>query len=128
MGENDIGKYLVDTAVQLHKDLGPGLFEVVYETVLAHELCRKGMHVERQVSINLEYHGLKFEEAFRADLIIEDKVIVELKYVERLNSSHKKQLLTYLRLTGIRLGFLLNFSEARMKDGIVRTVNQLVEK
>lgn len=87
--------------------------------------CGRG---ERQVPIAIEYQGLKFNEGFRADLIVESKVIVELKCIEKLNNAHKKQLLTYLCLTGMRLGFLLNFAEALMKDGISRTVNHLVEE
>ncbi|MEN8206191.1 MAG: GxxExxY protein, partial [Pseudomonadota bacterium] len=104
-----------------------GLLETVYEIILAHQLRQQGLEVIRQVAIPIEYHGLRFEEGFRADLIIENKVIVELKCIERLNNAHKKQLLTYLRLTGMRLGFLLNFSESLMKNGIHRTVNCLIE-
>ena len=110
------------------RKLGPGLLEMVYEVILAHELQQRGLHVERQIPIGIKYQGLKFDEGFRADLIIENKVIVELKCVEKLNNAHKKQLLTYLRLTGMRLGYLLNFAEALMKDGITRSVNRLVEE
>ena len=128
MTEDEIGAQVVDVAVQIHREIGPGLVETVYEAILAHELRRRGLRVERQVPISVEYQGLKFEEGFRADLLIEHKVIVELKCVERLNNAHKKQLLTYLRLTDRRLGYLLNFSETLMKDGITRTVNRLHEK
>lgn len=128
MTENEIGKQIVDVAVQVHRELGPGLLEMVYEVILAHELRQRGLRVERQIPIDIVYRGLKFDEGFRADLIIEKKVIVELKCVEKLNNAHKKQLLTYLRLTGMRLGYLLNFSEALMKDGITRTVNCLSEE
>jgi GxxExxY protein len=93
-----------------------------------HITRQRGFQVERQVAIAIEYQGVRFDEGFRADLIIENKVIVETKCVEKLNNAHKKQLLSYLRLTGMRLGYLLNFSEALMKDGITRTVNQLVEE
>ena len=128
MTENEIGKQIVDSAVQIHRELGPGLLETVYEIILAHELRQRGLGVERQISIAIEYQGLKFDEGFRADLIVEDKVVVELKCVEKLNNAHRKQLLTYLRLTGMRLGYVLNFGGALMKDGITRTVNRLVEE
>lgn len=125
MTENEIGNILIETAVNIHQELGPGLLETVYEVILANELRRQGINVERQSPVEIEYQGVKFQEAFRADLIIENKVIVELKCVEKINNSHKKQLLTYLRLTDIKLGYLLNFSEVLMKNGITRTVNQL---
>lgn len=127
MTEDEIGKQVVDVAVRIHQEVGPGLLESVYEAILAHELRRKGLRVDRQVSIPIEYQGLTFDEGFRADLIVDNKVILELKCVERLNNAHKKQLLTYLRLTDKRLGYLLNFGEALMKQGIIRTVNRLQE-
>ena len=111
--------------MQIHRELGPGLLESVYEIAMAHRLQQIGLSVKRQAPVAIEYQGHKFDEGFRADLIVENKVIVELKCVEKLNNAHKKQLLTYLQLTGIRLGFLMNFSEALMKHGIVRTVNGL---
>ena len=125
MDENTIGKILVDVAVQLHRELGPGLLESVYEIIMADQLTSRGLMVERQVPIDIEFRGTRFAAAFRADLLIEKKVIVELKCVETLNSAHKKQLLTYLKVTGLKLGFLLNFGEALMRNGIVRTVNGL---
>ena len=128
MIENEIGKSVVDIAVQIHRESGPGLLETVYEVILAHQLRQRGFQVERQVVIPIEYRGLRFDEGFRADIIVENKVIVELKCVEKLNNAHKKQLLTYLRLTGMHLGFLLNFSESLMNDGIIRTVNCLIEQ
>lgn len=127
MEENVIGMSVVDAAVQLHREMGPGLLESVYEVILAQQLRQRGFQVERQVAIPIEYKGLSFDEAFRADIIVENKVIIELKCIEKLNSAHKKQLLTYMRLTGMRLGYLLNFSESLMKNGIHRTVNGLVE-
>ena len=127
MSEDEIGKEVVDSAVRIHRELGPGLLETVYEVVLAYELRRRGLQVERQVVIPLDYHGLKFDEAFRADLVIENKVIVELKCVEQISNAHKKQLLTYLRLTDMRLGYLLNFGEALMKNGITRIAHRLPE-
>ena len=125
MNENEIGKQVVDAAVQIHRELGPGLLESVYEVVLAHELSNRGLQVERQVPIEIDYHGMKFAEGFRADIVIESRVILELKSVDKVNNAHKKQLLTYLRLTDMKLGFLLNFSEELMKSGITRTVNGL---
>ena len=127
MTENEVGKVVVDTAITLHKELGSGLLETVYEVILAHELERRGLKVQRQVIIPIEFVGIKFEEGFRADIIVGYKVILELKSVECVTKAHKKQLLTYLRLTGMKLGFLLNFGEALKKDGITRIVNGLEE-
>ena len=123
MNENEIGSIIVDAALELHRDLGPGLLETVYEVTLARALAQRGLRVERQVPISIEYRGQVFEEGFRADLVVEGCVIVELKSVERVSPAHKKQLLTYLRLSGLKLGYLLNFGEGLMKDGITRTIN-----
>jgi len=123
MHENEIGTVVVDCAVHLHQDLGPGLLETVYEVTLARKLEKRGLSVQRQVSIAIEYENQTFEEGFCADLIVEGKVILELKSVEKVHPAHKKQLLTYLRLTGMKLGYLLNFGEALMKDGITRTIH-----
>jgi GxxExxY protein len=123
MHENEIGTAVVDSAVRLHQILGPGLLEVVYEVALARELQKRGLRVERQVAVAIEYDGQRFDEGFRADLIVEGKVIIELKSVERVSPAHKKQVFTYLRLTGMKLGYLLNFGEALMKDGITRTIS-----
>ena len=125
MTENQIGTIVVDTAVQVHRVLGSGLLESVYEVVLAHELRARGLSAERQVPVSIRYGEITFQEGFRADVIVERKVILELKSVEAVNNAHKKQLLTYLRLTGMKLGYLLNFGEPFMKDGITRTVNGL---
>lgn len=127
MSENEIGTVIVDCAVRLHRALGPGLLETVYEVTLARELAKRGLRVERQVAVPIEYGGVRFDEGFRADLIVGVKVIVELKSIESVNPAHKKQLLTYLRLTGMKLGYLLNFGEALMKDGITRTINGRLE-
>lgn len=127
MTEEEVGKQVVDVAVQVHQEMGSGLLEMVYEVILAHELRDRGLTVNRQVAIPIEHKGLKFDEGFRIDLLVENKVIVELKCVERLNNAHKKQLLTYLRLADKKLGYLLNFSEALMKHGITRIVNRLPE-
>ncbi len=123
MHENEIGTVIVDSAVHLHQDLGPGLLETVYEVTLTRKLERRGLSVQRQIPIAIEYEGQKFDEGFRADLIVEGKVTIELKSVETVHPAHKKQLLTYLRLTSLKLGYLLNFGEALMKDGITRTIH-----
>lgn len=125
MEENEIGTEIVDAAVAIHRELGPGLLESVYEVVLAHELQRRGLAVERQVSVPVKFRGITFNEGFRADLVVEAKVIVELKSVEQVANAHKKQLQTYLRMTGCKLGYLLNFGASLMKDGIYRAVNGL---
>jgi len=127
MNENAIGKTVIDAAVKVHRELGPGLLETVYEVVLAKELESRGLHVERQVPVPIVYAGMRFEEGFRADMIVEGKVILELKSVEQLSKVHPKQLFTYLKLTGLKLGFLLNFGGSLMKDGIERVVNGLPE-
>jgi GxxExxY protein len=127
MTENEIGDIVVECAVRLHRELGPGLLESVYEVLLTHMLQAAGLRVERQVSIPIEFHGIRFDEGFRADLVVEDKVILELKSVESVNKAHKKQVLTYLKLTGKKLGYLLNFGEDLMKDGISRVINGYVE-
>jgi GxxExxY protein len=125
MTENEISKVIVDSALAVHRELGPGLLETVYEVALAHELKQRGLNVQRQVPVPIKYRGMVFDEAFRADLIVDEKVIVELKSVERVIEAHKKQVQTYLRLKGCKLGFLLNFGEALMKRGITRVVNGL---
>jgi len=127
MDENEIGRIIVDAAILVHRELGPGLFESVYEAVLAQELRDRGLKVDRQVPIPIVWRGMKFDEGFRADLIVEGKVIAELKSVESVSKAHKKQILTYLKLARMKLGFLLNFGAAVMKDGITRTVNGLDE-
>ena len=127
MTENEIGKLVVDSAIAVHRELGPGLLESVYEVILTHHLRQQGVRAERQVPIPIEYQRVKFDEAFRADILVEGKVILELKSVELINQVHKKQLQTYLRLTALKLGFLLNFGAGLMKQGIVRAVNGLVD-
>ena len=127
MKENDIGTIVVDSAIAVHRALGPGLLESVYEAVLAKEISQRGLKAERQVPVKIEYNGMTFEEGFRADIIVEGKVILELKSVEQVTAAHKKQLQTYLRLGGCKLGYLLNFGAALMKNGITRAVNGLEE-
>ena len=128
MTENEIGTTLVGTAIEVHRELGPGLLESVYEVILAHELYLRGLEVKRQVPVAIVYKGIEFAEAFRADLLVADKVIVELKSLELLNKAHRKQIQTYLRLTGLKLGYIFNFGAALMKEGIVRAVNGLEEQ
>jgi len=123
--ENEIGDIVVDCAIQLHRAIGPGLLENVYEVILAHELESKGLEVNRQVPIPIKYNGITFEEGFRADIIVENMVILELKSVESVSNIHKKQLLTYLKLTNLKLGYLLNFGEELMVHGMTRIVNEL---
>ena len=127
MNENEIAKIIVDAAFQIHKRLGPGLLETVYEVVLAHDLKRRGLKVKRQVPVAIIYDDIKFDEGFRADLLVEEKIIVELKSVEKVSPVHKKQLLTYLRLAEKRLGLLINFGSELIRDGISRVVNGLKE-
>ena len=123
MHENDIGSVIVDCAVELHRDLGPGLLESVYAVTLARKIERRGLEVHREAVIPIEYEGEQFDEGFRADMIVGAKVILELKSVDRVHPAHKKQLLTYLRLTRLRLGYLLNFGDELMKHGITRIVH-----
>jgi len=125
--ENEIGKIIVDCAVRLHMELGPGLLEIVYEVLLAHMLQEAGLKIERQISIPIQFRGVRFDEGFRADVMVEDKVILELKSVESVSKAHKKQVLTYLKLAGKKLGYLLNFGEGMMKDGISRVLNGQVK-
>ncbi len=123
MTENQIAREVVDAAVRIHSKLGPGLLESVYEVVLAHELERRGLRVERQVPIPIEFDGLRFEEGLRADILVEGRVILELKSVEQLAKVHPKQLFTYLKLADKRLGLLLNFGSDLMREGIKRIAN-----
>ncbi len=125
--ENEIGAVIVDASIEVHRLLGPGLLESVYESALAHELALRGLYLQSQVPIDVDYKGIRFEQGFRADLIVEKIVVIELKSVEQISAAHRKQLQTYLRLTDLKLGFLLNFGASLMKEGIVRAVNGLDE-
>ena len=127
MNENQVGTILINAAIEVHRQLGPGLLESVYETILAYELVARGLRVERQLPVPIVYKDLRFDEGFRVDLAVEGLVVVELKSVETVNPAHRKQLQTYLRLSGLKLGYLLNFGAPLMKDGIVRAVNGLEE-
>ena len=127
MSENEVAKEIVDAAYKVHRALEPGLLETVYEVVLMRELEKRGLRVERQLPVKIAYEGATFDEGFRIDLLVADCVIVELKSVEKIAPVHKKQLLTYLRLTDKRLGLLINFVEELIKDGVHRVVNNLEE-
>ena len=127
MHENEIGTVVVESAIAVHRELGPGLLETVYEVALAHELRSRGLEVERQVPIPIRYREIAFDEGFRADILVNRSVVLELKSVQAISPAHRKQIQTYVRLSGRRLGYLLNFGEALMKDGIVRAVNGLTD-
>ena len=123
MTENEIAKIVEDSAYQIHKQLGPGLLESAYQAVLAYELRNHGLAVETDVLMPLNYDQLSLNLGYRADIIVENKVVVELKPVEKVNDFHKKQLLTYLRVANLHLGLLINFGAPLMKRGITRIVN-----
>lgn len=123
MTENDIAKIVVDLCIKIHTILGPGLLESVYEEVLVYELRKLGLSVLRQEAVPVVYETVKMDIGFKADVIIENKVIVELKSIEKLLPVHKKQLLTYLKLTKMKLGLLINFNENLIKNGITRIAN-----
>jgi len=125
MTENELSKIIVNTAFNIHKTLGPGLLESVYEEIMYYELTEQGLMVDRQKGIPVYWKDIKMDIGFRSDLIVENKVIVELKSVEIIAPVFFKMLLTYIRLTDIKLGLLINFNEAFIKDGIKRVVNNL---
>ena len=122
MDLNEISSRIVDAALRIHRELGPGLLESVYEVVLADLLSREGLEIERQKPIPIQAFGKSFEEGFRADLILGRLVLVELKSIELLSKAHRKQVLTYLRLGGLRLGLLINFGGELLKGNIERVV------
>ena len=125
MHENEIAKIVVDAAFKIHTKLGPGLLESVYEVILAHELRKRGLEVERQVDVPVIWEAIRFDKGFELDLLVDGKVIIEIKSLEKVHPVHKKQLLTHLRLKDCRLGLLINFGEELIKDGISRIVNGL---
>ncbi len=125
MHENIISKKVLDSCFEIHRSLGPGLFESVYEEILFYELIQKGLEVKRQVGLPVIWKDLRMSLGYKADLIVENKVIIELKSIEVLAPVHAKQLLTYLRISDMKLGLLINFNEALLKDGIKRVVNDL---
>jgi GxxExxY protein len=122
---DDITGAVVDAAMKVHRGLGPGLLESIYEAVLARDLERRGLYVSRQRSVAFEYDGMRFEEGLRVDLLVEERVVVEVKSVETLASVHAKQVLTYLRLLNLPVGLLVNFGNGRLKEGLHRIVNNL---
>lgn len=125
MTENELSKIIVDISYKIHTRLGPGLLESVYEAILFHELSKKGLKVERQKPIPVIWDGIHLDIGFRSDLIVEGIVIIEIKSVEKISNVHLKQLLTYIKITDLRLGLLINFNEALIKNGIKRVANGL---
>ena len=125
MSENEISKIIVDISYKIQTKLGPGLLESVYETILNYELTSRGLKVERQKALPVIWNETKMDIGFRADLIVENKVIIEVKSVEQIAVVHPKQVLTYLKITNLKLGLLINFNEPLIKTGITRIVNNL---
>jgi GxxExxY protein len=123
MNENEISELILDCCFDIHRNIGPGLFESVYEQILSYELSEKNLRFERQKAIPLNYGKITFNVGFRLDFYVENKVILELKSVESILPIHEKQLLTYLKITNCKLGFLVNFNSTLMKNGIIRIVN-----
>ena len=122
--EDKIGREIVDAAIFIHKELGPGLLESVYEACLFQELCDRGFNVQRQKPIDIFFKGKPVKEGFRADLIVEAKVLIEIKTVDKIIPVHQAQVLSYLKMTGLRLGYLINFNEALLKNGLKRFVKR----
>jgi GxxExxY protein len=123
--ENDIGTIIIGAAIKIHSAVGPGLLESAYEACLVYELTKQGLRVQTQTAVPLTYEELRIDAAYRADLIVENLVVIELKVVDAILPVHRSQLLSYLRLGGFKLGYLLNFNVAQMRDGIVRMVQRL---
>lgn len=122
MHENEIGTIILDCAFRVHRTLGPGLFESVYETCLCHELTERGVAIERQIPLPLKYDGIKIGSGFRIDIVADKKVVVEVKAIEKLAAVHMAQLITYLKLSDCKLGYLLNFNVKFMRTGVKRIV------
>jgi GxxExxY protein len=125
MTENELSKIIVDCCYKIHTKLGPGLLESVYEEILCFELQKADLNFTRQQGLPVIYEGVKMDLGFRADIIVENKVVIEIKSIEAIAPVHQKQLLTYLKITGLKLGLLVNFNEALIKSGIQRIVNNL---
>ena len=123
MTYNELSGMILEVAIDIHRRLGPGLLESVYHTILSHELAKRGLSVQKEVAIPLVWDNLRFDMGFRADLIVNDLILIELKSIEELAPVHKKQVLTYPRITGKKLGLLINFGEETLKDGIRRIIN-----
>lgn len=126
MDINEITGKIIDASIKVHGKLGPGLFESVYEEALSYELTKRGLKLQRQVPVPVYYESLKMEVGFRADILVEEAVIVEIKSIEKIASVHKKQVLTYLRLTDLKIRLLINFNEELLKNGITRLINNYV--
>lgn len=120
--EEEVAAKIVDAAYAVHKELGPGLLEKIYETCFCHELKKRGLSFQRQVDVSIEYDGIRFDEGLRLDVLVENLIICELKAVDKSNPVWEAQLLSYLRLTGKRVGFLINFNVAIVKNGIKRII------
>ena len=125
MTEDEIGKIIVDSALEVHKTLGPGLLESAYQSCLKHELIIRNIGVKSQLELPLIYKGIKVDSAYRLDLLVENKVIIEIKAVDKLNDVHLAQILSYLKLSNLRLGYLINFNVKLIKEGIKRVANNL---
>jgi GxxExxY protein len=128
MIENEITKIIIDTAYKIHTKIGPGLLESAYQAILVHELKKRGLHVDSEISMPIHYEDVDLDVGFRVDLLVENKVIIELKSIEKVAEVHKKQLLTYLRISGLQVGLLINFGAPLIKDGIFRIVNGFKEE
>ncbi len=127
MDINKLSSRIIGAAIEVHKALGPGLLESAYEECICHELSLGGLSLERQKPLAVQYKGIKLDCGYRLDVVVEDAIILELKSCEKIEPIHKAQLLTYLKLSGLNLGLLLNFNVTVMKDGLVRIVNELME-
>jgi GxxExxY protein len=128
MSHNELSGLILETAIDIHRKLGPGLLESVYQTILAHELIKRGLNIKKEVPIPLVWDNLHFDVGFRADLVVNDLILIELKCVEEIARVHKKQVLTYLRLTGKKLGLLINFGDETLKDGVSRIINGTLDE
>ena len=127
MTYNELSGLILEVAIDIHRRLGPGLLESVYQAILAHELAKRGMNVQKEIPVPLVWDNLRFDVGFRVDLISNEMILIELKCVEMVSVAHKKQMLTYLRITGKKLGLLINFGEATLKDGFSRIINGALE-
>ena len=128
MTYNELSGVVIEVAIDIHRRLGPGLLESVYQTILAHELRKRGMDVRKEEPIPLVWDNIRFDMGFRADLIVNDTILIELKSIEQVAPVHKKQVLTYLKITGKKLGLLINFGDETLKDGISRIINGKLEE
>lgn len=128
MSHNELSGLILETAIDIHRKLGPGLLESVYQTILAHELIKRGLNIKKEVPIPLVWDNLHFDVGFRADLVVNDLILIEVKCVEEIARVHKKQVLTYLRLTGKKLGLLINFGDETLKDGVSRIINGTLDE